>query len=129
MPFTFKAESYEAPLEPGEYPATLRAIEERANEQGGYLIWKFAVQTPQGQDVEVGVLSSMKCTPKAKARGFIEALLGRPMKPGEEFAPAILYGKPCRLVVSIATYEDGGSRNTIEKVLPAAAVTDEDVPF
>jgi hypothetical protein len=129
MSFTFKAEAYEAQLKPGVYPATLRSIEERQKDQDSYLIWKFAVQPKKGPEVEVSTLSSTKCSPKAKARQFIEALLGRPMTRGEEFAPAMLYGKPCQLVVSIQTYDDGGSRNTIERVLPVEAEGEEDVPL
>jgi hypothetical protein len=128
MAFMFKATTYEAALKPGLYPAKLADIEVREGDLGDYLVWRFRIDQREGPAVEVSCFSSTKCTPKAKARGFVEALLGRPMKPGEEFAPALLYGKPCQLVVSIQAYDDGGSRNTIEKVLPAEAADEVDVP-
>jgi hypothetical protein len=129
MAFTFKATAYEAKVKPGLYPGSLTAIDERENDQEGYLIWRFAVKRDDGQDAEVSVSSSRKFSPSAKARKFAEALLGRPIQKGEELAPASLYGKPCQLLVSIQPLDDGGSRNIIEQVLPVEPTSDDDVPF
>ena len=129
MAFTFKATTYEARVQPGRYRGSLTVIDERENNQGGYLIWRFAVKRDDGQDAEVSLLSSRKFSPSAKARKIAEALLGRPIQKGEELAPASLYGKPCQLVISIQSLDDGGSRNIIEQVLPVEPMGDDDVPF
>jgi hypothetical protein len=130
MPLTFKATSYEAQLKPGLYRGRLTAIEERENDQGGYLIWRFTVDKDDDHKAEVSVLSSPKFSPSAKARKFAEGILGRAIQKGEELAPASLYGKPCQLLVSMAALDDGGSRNIIEQVLPLdPAMNEDDVPF
>jgi hypothetical protein len=128
MGFTFKAKQLTARLQPGLYPAHLASIEERDSEHGGYLLWKFDVPTDDEQSVAVSTVSSTKFGAQAKARKFVEALLGRTIKPGEEIEPAELCGEACQLVVSIETLSDGSTVNRIEQVLPATENPD-DVPF
>jgi hypothetical protein len=129
MPLIFKATSYEAQLKPGLYPGRLTAIEERENDHGGFLIWRFTVDKDDGHEATVSVLSSSKFSPSSKARKLTEGILGRAMHKDEELTPAHLYGKPCRILVSIASLADGGSRNIIEQVLPMDPVNEDDVPF
>jgi hypothetical protein len=130
MTFKFKATSYTAQLQPGLYPACLVAIEEREGDHGGYLIWHFAVEGPDGKDIDVSTISSAKFSPQAKARKFAEAILQRTIKNGEELEPTELYSEPCQILVTVEPLADGGSRNTVEQVLPAKEPRpDDDVPF
>jgi hypothetical protein len=117
MAFKFKATSYHARLQPGLYQAMLIAIEERSSDNGAYLRWTFTIDH-EADEVEVSALSSTKFSPTAKARKYAEALLARPIKEGEELAPAELYGCKCQVVVTIDTLTDGGTVNRVEQVLP-----------
>ena len=90
----------------------------------------YVVDGPDGKDVHVSALSSAKFSPQAKARKFAEAILRRTIRNGEEVVPAALYDEPCQILVTVEPLADGGSRNTIERVLPAkGALTDDDGPF
>jgi hypothetical protein len=129
MAFRFRATSYQAQLKAGLYPALLVSIEEREGDHGAYLIWHFAVEGPDGKDIDVSTISSAKFSPQAKARKFAEAILKRTIKNGEELEPAELYSEPCQILVTVDPLPDGGSRNTIEQVLPAGQQDDDDVPF
>jgi hypothetical protein len=131
MAFKFKATSYQAQLKPGLYPASVVAIEEREGDHGEYLIWHFVVHDERGQEINVSTLSSAKFSPQAKARKFAEAILQRTIRNGEELEPAQLYSESCQILVTVEPLADGGSRNSIEQVLPARTEEqdDEDVPF
>jgi hypothetical protein len=129
MAVRLKATGTQAPLPPGLYAATLESIEERESSNGPYLLWKFAIGH-DGRTVMVSAPTSMNCGPKAKARQYAEALLGRPMTPGEELEPEALYGAPCQVVLTAVSLDTGGTVNRIERVLsPAPDEEDEDIPF
>jgi hypothetical protein len=129
MAFRLKATGGEAPLPAGIYAAVLESIDEREGTNGPYLMWKFTIDH-DGRTVMVSAPTSMNCGPKANARQYAEALLGRPMTIGEELAPEALYGAECQLVLTVVSLDTGGTVNRIQRVLsPAPGVADEDVPF
>jgi hypothetical protein len=129
MNFRFKATAGQAPLPPGLYAAVLESIEERESANGPYLMWKFTIDHDGRQEM-VSAPTSMNCGPKAKARQYAEALLGRPMTPGEELEPVALYGAPCQVLLMAVSLDTGGIVNRIERVLsPTPDEADEDIPF
>jgi hypothetical protein len=82
-------------IEPGTYAATFAGAEERASDSfGTFWLWRFTVD-----DVEVAGISSPKLTKTAKARAWAEALVGRPLEPGEVVDFETLTGRPCTVVV------------------------------
>jgi hypothetical protein len=129
MSIVFKADTYTAKLDPGVYPAQLVGIEERSSDHGGYLLWHFSILDQDDPDLTVNAISSAKFSPQAKARKYAEALLNRPIKPGEELKAAQLYGEYCQLVVSVNTLDDGSTVNRVEQILPMPPKGEEDVPM
>jgi hypothetical protein len=129
MAFRFKATEGQAPLPPGLYTATLESIEEPEGQKGPYLMWKFAINH-EGREVLVNALTSTNCAPKAYARQYAEALLGRAIITGEEIEPEALYGAECQVVLTVVPLDTGGTVNRVERVLPRVEDgTDEDIPF
>lgn len=109
----------------GVYPATLMGIEERegqdsqfagqSNGQRMYLRWTFQVyHTDDGAEMTAN--SSLAFGPKAKARKWMEALLGRKLAVGEEVDPAEICPADCQVIVK-KEVDSGFSR--IEDVLGA----------
>jgi hypothetical protein len=129
MSIVFKADTYTAKLDPGVYPAQLVAIEERSGDRGDYLMWHFIVCDQEDPNLEITALSSMKFTPAAKARQYAQALLNRPITPGEEVKAAQLQDHYCQLVLSVETLDDGSTVNRVQQVLPMAKKGEEDVPM
>lgn len=73
----------------GVYPATLLGVAERENrdskfDQKSYLQWKFCVYEDDGLDHEMTANSSLAFGQKAKARKWIETIVGRRLTDGEE---------------------------------------------
>ena len=129
MSFRFRATEGQAPLPPGLYSATLKRIEEREGVHGPYLMWKFAIRH-EGGEVNLSAITSMNCAPKARARQYAEALLGRALTAGEDLEPAALYGAACQVVVTVVEHDKGETFNKVERVLPLPQdEADEDLPF
>jgi hypothetical protein len=90
-------------IEDGSYDATLLSIELTAAtpnspNQGPWFKWTFHVyDTEEGVELTAG--SSQRFGPKAKARLWVEALLGRKLDTGEEIDTDTLAPKDCQVVV------------------------------
>ena len=87
----------------GAYEATLLGIElcqptEKSPNQKPWLKWTFSVYDG-AEEKEMTAVSSCALGPKAKARGWVEALVGRRLEPGEEIDTDTLSPKDCLLVI------------------------------
>lgn len=102
-------------LEEGIYEACLSRVEEETGEYGIYLKWTFDIR---GE--EVSGLTSSRTGQKAKARAWIEAILGRALADGEDINTDHLYGIAARVYVTVVQLPDGGECNRVEKVLKKA---------
>jgi hypothetical protein len=106
----------------GLYPAQLLSIEEQepsenSPHQNPYARWTFRAHTDDAPDgVELIANSSLAFGPKSKARGWMQAALGRVIEPGEEIDPAAVCPLECQVLVKNDP-ESGFSR--IEDVLQA----------
>jgi hypothetical protein len=105
----------DAPLEEGTYILTVVDIADgEANQFGDSLKWIFHVANPaspeepilgtDGKPYEYWQFSSPKMTPRAKARRWVEALLGRPLDAGTRPNPTALLGR--RMVATVVHEED-----------------------
>lgn len=105
-----------ASVRPGAYEAVLERIELRESPDGReYLRWWFEVRSRSGT-ARLTATSSTSLGPRAKARRWLEALLGRPLQPGEEVDLAALEGTPCTVVVAATNRPDGTTWSTVESV-------------
>ena len=91
-------------IDDGVYPATL--VEVRVEDptvnspnQSQWLKWIFVVQDGSGDPPEMSVPSSYNFTPKSKARGWVEALMGRKMDMGEEIDTDSLCPMDCQVTI------------------------------
>jgi hypothetical protein len=87
----------------GAYEGTLLGIElcqptEKSPNQKSWLKWTFSVYDG-AEEKEMTAASSCALGPKAKANGWITALLGRRLEPGEEIDTDQLAPKDCLLVI------------------------------
>jgi hypothetical protein len=89
---TFRAPDY-TPVPSGVYRARFEGTEERDSERGGYVRWGWRIVEDEFADRMVFGNTSTNFGPKAKARGWLEAMLDRPIDPGEEVDPDDLTGK------------------------------------
>lgn len=105
-------------LRPGTYQARVGDIELRDGGDRSFLVWTFELPTRSGM-MRVKATSSVSLGPRSKARAWIEALLGRPLSPGESVDTDALIGLPCLVVVGQRQREDGATLNSVEAVLPA----------
>jgi hypothetical protein len=116
----FVATGYEV-VPPETYPARFVGVEQAHSEQSSryYLRWEWDVTTSEGDLLTVSDLSSLKFGPKAKARAWVEGMLGRSMETGEEIDLDDLVDTPCRLVVGVKKGGDGIEHNVVQSILPA----------
>lgn len=90
-------------IDDGVYDATLLSIEQceptaKSPNQNPWLKWTFHVyDSEEGQ--ELTAASSTAFGPKAKARQWIEALLGKKLDAGEEIDTEGLCPKDCQVVI------------------------------
>jgi hypothetical protein len=87
----------------GAYEATLLGVEQcqptdKSPNQKPWLKWTFSV-FDGAEEKEMTAASSCALGPKAKARGWIEALVGRRLEPGEEIDTDTLAPKDCQLII------------------------------
>lgn len=91
-------------LEAGQYVLTVESTEQAEdNGFGPSVLWRFRVSDPttpeefrlddSGEPYLFWHWTSTKMTPRARARHWIEALLGRPIGDGERIDPSTLVGK------------------------------------
>ena len=109
-------------LPEGMYDATLKKIEEASNAKGPFLKWHFAV-SHEGKTQSVTSVSPMDLDRGSKTRYWVEAIIGRDLKDEEEIDLERLVGLSCRIVVYVATLDDGRQFNRIEKVLRRGGLT------
>lgn len=90
-------------IDDGVYDATLLSIAEteatpNSPNQNPWFKWLFHVyDSDEGQ--EMSAASSMAFSPKAKARKWIEAVLGKKLEPGQEIDTDTLCPKDCQVVI------------------------------
>ena len=90
-------------IDDGTYDASLLSIEltdaaPNSPYQERWLKWLFHVYATE-EGIEMTAASSTKFGPKAKARGWIEALLSRKLAPGEEIDTDTLSPKDCQVTI------------------------------
>ena len=105
-------------LEAGTYPATVRKIEIAEGKYGTQLQWDFEIV---GADADTGqqrAWSSMTMTEKNKTGRWVAAILG---SVPEELDTDDLWGKPCRISLTVKTGADGTEFNRVDEVFKAAA--------
>jgi hypothetical protein len=83
---TFIAPDY-TPVPSGDYRARFEGTEERESERGGYVRWRWRIVEGEFADRIVFGNTSKNFGPQAKARGWLEAKLDRPIEPGETVDP------------------------------------------
>jgi hypothetical protein len=109
-------------LEDGVYDARLVKITEATAEgkEDQYARWEFLVTTAAYPDgVMLTATSSLRFGPKAKARKWLEAALGRQMGSGERVDPEKVLPLACRIIVKNDT-ESGYLRVTDVLKAPTA---------
>jgi len=90
-------------IEDGVYDATLLSIDvteptPKSPNQTPWFKWTFHVyDTDEGQ--ELTGASSMAFGPKAKARQWLEAILGKKFEPGEELETETICPKDCQVII------------------------------
>ena len=90
-------------IDDGVYDATLLSIDEqeataKSPNQNPWFKWLFHVyDSEEGQ--EMTAASSTNFGPKAKARKWIEGLLGKKLEPGEIFDTESICPRDCQVVI------------------------------
>ena len=88
----------------GGYEATVLEITqceptEKSPNQKPWLKWLFAVYDGSADGLEMTAASSCALGPKAKARAWIESLLGRRLEPNEEVDTDQLTPRDCQVII------------------------------
>jgi len=126
------ATSGEGPrLEPGQYVLTVISIEpaEGGNPAFGPSVkWTFTVANPStpndlmvnddGEPYDFWGHTSVKMSPKARARQWTEALVGRQLEEGERINPSTLIGQRMQALVIHEAGEDGIVRAKVSREMP-----------
>jgi len=101
MPLTVGA--YTPQVEPGTYQATITAVQEAESTKDGshYRRWDFTLDDGR----TVTGTTSLAFSPSSKAGEWMTAILGRPLKKGEEIEPV---GERC--TISVVLNEQGYER-------------------
>jgi hypothetical protein len=94
----FTAEDYE-PLPPGLYVGELMDIESRESANGEYRRWGWDVVEGPYAGRRVFANTSTKFGPQAKARQWVENILGRELESGEQIRIEDLVGGKHHLMV------------------------------
>ncbi len=108
-------------LPDGPYDATLVKVEEARNADGSYLRWTFEVAR-HGEARTVTGVTGATLDSGEKARYWVEALVGRPLKDDEEVDLEKLYGRSCRLEITTVNKE-GRDFNKIVRATKRGGVT------
>ena len=94
----FTAEEYN-PLPPGLYVARLLDIESRESENGEYRRWSWEILEGPEAGRQVYANTSINFGPQAKARQWVENVLGRSLEAGEQVGTEDLVGDKHHLMV------------------------------
>jgi hypothetical protein len=122
----FKAPDY-TPVPSGVYRARFEGTEERESERGHYVRWAWRMVEGEFADRMVFGNTSQHFGPQAKARKWLEAMLNRPIEPGEEVDPDDLAGKAYTIrVENTAPDARGRVYDNVADVLGPAGEPDED---
>jgi hypothetical protein len=106
-------------VEPGTYDFVLVSVTRNDGGQyGRYVQWEGELAGPDGAPVLVSGRSSDKWGPTCKARRWLEAVTGKPMRKGVPVDLDSLGGFACRVEVDIVE-KDKGTYNRLVEVLPA----------
>ena len=136
MPFNNATNQEANFVESGKYIGKVVRTEE--SDEGGFgpglkWVWHLATPNPQGkattlfgtdgEPYEFYQWSSLKLSPRAKARGWVEALLDRPLEDGEsgEAISQAIVGKVAMLLIGPQVGEDGQTRMKIMSIEPYRA--------
>ena len=92
------AETYE-PLPPGLYVGELQGIESRESANGQYRRWGWEILEGPYAGRKVYANTSTNFGPQAKARGWVENILGRELEAGEHIGIEDLVGGKHHLMV------------------------------
>jgi hypothetical protein len=106
--------------DPGVYRAKLRKVDEeesqftdeKTGEQKWQYIWTFELLEEGYEGNTLTGWSSTNFGPRAKARAWAEALIGRSITSGENISGDDLVGKECDLMITLKA----GDRGTFAKV-------------
>src|SRR5262249_41583984 len=93
-------------LKSGTYPATLVGTESRDSDFGQTIRWTFELSVAGRTTKRTGV-SSMNTGAKSKARRWASALLGRPLRDGEELDTDTLVGRECLVEIGLKMGHEG----------------------
>jgi hypothetical protein len=94
----FTAEEYN-PLPPGLYVGRLLDIESRESENGEYRRWSWEILEGPEAGRQVYANTSSNFGPQAKARQWVENVLGRSLEAGEQIGTEDLVGGKHHLMV------------------------------
>jgi hypothetical protein len=94
----FTAEEYK-PLPPGLYVGGLLDIESRDSANGEYRRWSWEIQEGPHAGQKVYANTSTNFGPQAKARQWVENVLGRELEAGEQIGTDDLVGGKHHLMV------------------------------
>jgi hypothetical protein len=115
----YTAVDYE-PLEPGLYVGRLAEIREAKSEHGAYYRWIFEIQDEGYEGRQIHANVSTNFGPSSKARRWVESMIGRTLRNGEQFDTDSLIGKDFHVtIVNVEkdgrTYDNVISVNAIRK--------------
>ena len=110
----FVAEDYE-PLPPGLYVGKLLDIESRESANGEYRRWSWEILDGPYAGQRVYANSSTNFGPQAKARQWVENILGRELEAGEQVGTEDLVGGKHHLMVENAK-RDGRTFDNVSAV-------------
>lgn len=106
-------EVHDLSLEPGAYRAKLVSVEEadgtnfETGEPEPFRRWTFEITEEGYEGQEIFGSSSMAFGPRAKARSWVEALVGRKLERGEKVSEEELVGKECDLGIEMKETDRG----------------------
>ena len=104
---TYTATDYE-PVPPGLYSAKLEEIEEAQSQLGVYYRWRFVIEKGGFKGRKVYANVSDKFGPQSKARRWVEQMIGRPIKKGQQFNTDVLLGTSYHVMVSNTPEDERG---------------------
>ncbi len=106
-------------LPDGVYAVKLISVEEQISRDGlDFLRWIFeVVGEPEYAGASLTGATSLRLSPRSKARQWAEALLGRRLERGEELDTDTLIGRTAMATVTTVD-RDGVSYNRIESLAP-----------
>ena len=110
----FVAEDY-APLPPGLYVGKLQDIESRESGNGEYRRWRWKILEGPEAGRQVYANTSTTFGPQAKARQWVENVLGRSLEAGEQVGTEDLVGGKHHLMVENVT-RDGRTFDNVSAV-------------